>query len=259
MKENLTEVVYRWLKSNGYPISKNELSKQIATHPDFPSLNAVSDSLKELEIEYASLSIPVGSISELVGYFLAYVRKEKQEQLVLISRSKQGIITLFNGEDEEEVPENEFLHIWDGVIVVVDPSNKPIPEIYKRLPLIFLPSFLFILLVTILPAFYIGKWTEGISILLSAIGLGVCGLITYHELGANSALLSKFCALTKNSNCDAVLSSPAAKLFGRIGLGDIGIAFFSASMLSRVFLNQQATSWIFVTSLLAAPFTLLSV
>jgi uncharacterized membrane protein len=98
---------------------------------------------------------------------------------------------------------------------------------------------------------------------LSCVGVYVSYLIVQHELGLNSKILDKFCSgQNKKTNCDAVLSSKGATIFGLFKLSDVGLVYFTSLVFAWFVIalsNIQSTTIFFVLSTLAVPFTFFSI
>jgi uncharacterized membrane protein len=95
------------------------------------------------------------------------------------------------------------------------------------------------------------------------LGLAVSILLTIHEFGESNRLLHKVCHLNRLTNCNAVLQSSAAKLFGWLSMADIGLCYFAGSTLTLILSGVShnpggAVPWLFVLALCALPYTFFS-
>jgi hypothetical protein len=50
MNRKPEHILYRWLRSMKIPVSKMFLKQQLLSHPDYPSLLSITDTLDELNI-----------------------------------------------------------------------------------------------------------------------------------------------------------------------------------------------------------------
>jgi hypothetical protein len=57
MSKNLSTVIYNWLKELKIPVSKTYIRQQLLSHPDYPSLLSITDTLTELRIENIAVQI----------------------------------------------------------------------------------------------------------------------------------------------------------------------------------------------------------
>jgi uncharacterized membrane protein len=108
-------------------------------------------------------------------------------------------------------------------------------------------------------------WSLNLIVLftLCMAGVAVSILLTMHEFGESNRFLHKVCHLNRLTNCNAVLSSSAAKLFGWLSMSDIGLFFFMGSffalILSGVTHNPDAAiPWLLALAFCSFPYTIFS-
>ena len=99
-------------------------------------------------------------------------------------------------------------------------------------------------------------------VILKIIGLAASTLLILGELG--HPLFDRICPKWEKINCQAVMQSPASKLFGFIPMADIGGIYFSGSIILICFsvLNPYFFNQIYLLALLnllTLPYTIFSV
>ena len=74
----------------------------------------------------------------------------------------------------------------------------------------------------------------GISLLLAVnfAGLYISWLLLLKQMHIQSQYADKICSLFKQKDCNNVLDSKAAKLFGIVGWSEIGFGYFLTNLLS---------------------------
>ena len=99
-----------------------------------------------------------------------------------------------------------------------------------------------------------------ISLLLTInlAGLYIGWLLLLKQMRIQSRYADKICSLFKQKDCNNVLESKAAKLFGIISLSEIGFGYFSANVLLLLFFPASLSA-IALLNILTLPFTLWSV
>jgi uncharacterized membrane protein len=108
-----------------------------------------------------------------------------------------------------------------------------------------------------------GNQRMAISILmLKIIGFGACVLLVLGEL--HHPLFDKICPKGEKLNCHAVMESPAAKLFGKIPIADIGGIYFSGGIILICFTGVHPHFFhgvflLALLNLLTLPYTIFSV
>lgn len=259
-----THIIGMWLRACGYTLSEHQLNLELLSHPDFPSLNSITESLQRLGVEASAVKVEKSLLPELEGSFLAYLINDGVSVLVLVHdlKSHDLLISIVADKGKRfQMNRDEFLAQWNGIIVAVDEKHWSFKErlqpLKKVVPVVLLA-------VIFISCFFMGEtdiWTST-DFLLSFVGLSVCSIIVAHEQG--SSVASKFCTEGKHTSCSAVLSSRAAKLPFGIGLSDVGITYFSTLVLYWMAASLSgamviAADGAAIVALLAIPFTLFSV
>ncbi len=257
MNRTLYYILSKWLKEANYAIDFNKFEISLLSHPDYGGLTSVTDTLTEFGIENTAAQLPFEALSNLTEPFIAYIQQDHQQQFALLYPQTDRHIKLYLGEKMPEVITIEALKaLWTGNIVVVE--KKP------RTKKIWLPPYLSVLAYAALPILLTVIYTFSnptsfsiIFFIISQLGLGICIAIVNHQLGLNNGILSKFCTLSKNTSCDSVLNSKAAKLTKSIGLSDVGIVYFASQIficLLSCGLVVSTNGLLYLISIAAIPF-----
>lgn len=258
------QLIYRWLRLMKIPVSKAYLKQQLLSHPDYPSLLSITDTLDELNIENGAFVVEKEKIKEMPVPFLAHTGKRGGEFELITDCTKY-------------IDKNpDFGKQWDGIAVVAEKperfdntENKHmlLQEKRKRQVLWF-----FIFFISGLSLFSVANnfsWQYAGLLLTTIAGLSVAVLIAEHELGISNEFTEQLCAAGKHTDCDAVMASKGSKLpqwLNPIAVGwtDAGIIYFSSVFLLLIVsgFTGIVQSEAVVLSLLAAgslPFTVFSV
>jgi uncharacterized membrane protein/glutaredoxin len=258
---HLEELMILWLGKMGYTTHTKTLRKRLLSHPDYPGLIAITDTLTDLSIDNAAAQLSPNSLKELNEPFMAHIQNGSEEQFVYVEPLGNGTLKVYRDTAHPLVVSfAQFSKLWTGLIVACDRNEAHSFQWKEHRQSLALGGILASALVLFClsnpPAASIAHF------ILSLAGLLVCALIVGHEMQAKNALAAKFCSMGKNLSCDAVLGSGAATLFGGIKLSDAGLVFFSAQTLSwlvgGVAMDTVTASQALV-SLIALPFTLFSV
>ncbi|WP_417290650.1 vitamin K epoxide reductase family protein [Corallibacter sp.] len=225
------------MKRNKIKIPAEELAIQLLSHPSYPSLHAVTGVLDHFKIENIALEIPksVDVLNQLLNTFFAVLNIEGQNEYAVIKKQKTKIKYSTYTKSYINCNYQEFLSIWNGIVVVID-NEKPIrlerSELYENKTI--LNVLFFCLSLGFLYSFFNSTPTifEGIHFLLSVLGLALSVLISKQELGFSSSLTDGLCAIGGKVDCDAVLNSKGATVFELIKLSDISLIYFSGLVIS---------------------------
>ena len=251
-------IIGLFLSKNNISIHNEELNLQLLSHPNYPSIIAISDLFTYFNIDNLVIEVPqtISILNQLPKFFLAHIEKENGEKsIVLIEKTLTQLKLIFDNDKEEIYSFSNFIKIWSGIIIVIENNtNKAI--ITKKTANISIKIFFALALLVLL--FAILK-SENLNLsnisyfLLAIIGAYISFLLIQKELGIQSKNVDKFCKATKQSNCDAVINSKGATLFKSIKLSDVSFIYFLSILMffSIYFItnNQLPEKIIFITSL----------
>lgn len=247
--KNMLKLIQKFLQINRYSEVKSEFKDLFLSHPNYPSLFAITDSFDLLSIENAAVRVPKEQIVDLPSNFLAYFKDE----LILVEKAKNFVRINTMKKGSQKISYDKFLLDWNGVIVAIEPNNVVARE-NLRVELSWLKYFVPFLLLGGLSFFYNTYNVFSIIFLLtSSLGLIVSTLIVQEKLGFKNSVISNFCNLSTNSSCNSVLGFNENYENKWISFSDLPLLFFGASFIA--ILVQPLSSSIFVgfLSLLAIP------
>ncbi len=75
-------------------------------------------------------------------------------------------------------------------------------------------------------------------LLVNFFGVYVCYLLVLKQMNVHSKFADKICSTFSQSDCNNVLESNAAKLWGVLGWSEVGLGYFFSNVLMIVFLPQ---------------------
>lgn len=241
----LTKRVINLIKGSKLPIAKNWIHKTIESHPDFPSLLCIYETLN------------------LAGIKCIIHQKEKQNiknislpTLFHLSTDDIELIT------KEAQITNTILEQWTGVLLNIDfvkskitiPYLKALEEQKKKttfsnIAYSIAATCLFILT-------FLNPTFEKIALFCSSI-IGV--LISYQlflkEKGNSPKWVNSFCSSLGNG-CDKVLSTSLSKGFYGITLADISMLYFLLIISLQLFYPNPTLTYLILFA--AFPTTLIS-
>ena len=277
--EPVVKTVIAFLKLLEVKVNNATVDETLQSHPDWPSLLCISDSLIKWHVPNAAGRIDKKDIEQLPVPFIAYSSFGKI-QLSIITKVDNGFVTSFTektnrGKESGTVSKEDFLKIWDGVYLIAEPTkesgekdfvaNKKAGYVKQLIPSLFFLAVISFLAWSLHQSVVIFQLNELIiysqfAILL--IGVIVTSLLLWYEVDKNNAALKKVCAGIAKGNCDAILSSKQSKLFSWLSWSEVGFFYFAGSLLSLVFAGNNLPgsivllSWL---SLLALPYTVFSI
>lgn len=264
--KNVETILMLLLSALKIKVPGDALRKCMRSHPDYPSMLAISDCLSEWRIPNDTYQISREQYHpEAFDYpFVAYIPKRG---FMLVTSISNGIVRYSDESGKDRtIGENVFLDIWNGIFLHATPDVNAkvafkqeswgIMDIYRQ-------SVPILIFMTLLVLFYIGV-AQGFnyeSLVLSVLklgGLSVSILLLLHLIDANSPIIASVCSFGSKSNCNHVLSSSAARIFGWLSWSEVGFFYFSSTSL-LLFVGQTFFPLLAILNLLCLPYTVWSI
>ncbi|HEU5166858.1 MAG TPA: vitamin K epoxide reductase family protein, partial [Chitinophagaceae bacterium] len=219
MSTSISTTVYNWLREMKIPVSKTYINQHLLSHPEYPSLLSITDTLTELRIENAAVQIQKDQLHEVDIPFLAHLNGNGGEFVIIKNHNNV----------DQQIP--GFYDRWRGVIIA---AEKPLNWIHKEnidwlnantkttRALLFTFSILaFFILFSNIVSF---DWVKAGLMLIAAAGIFVFWMIVSKDLGIENKIADRVCG--KEADCNTVIHSELAKLPFGIGWSDAGIIYF---------------------------------
>lgn len=247
-------LVKKLLIESKYSNVVEEFEDLFSSHPNYPSLYAITDSLSLLGIENLAIKIPKEQFIELPEIFLTLYKGE----LVLLSKKNDLITILDEKGKKSKLTLDLFIRDWDQIIIAVEPNSEKGIGLKKtsKWVLLGLPILLLIFFSLLLNGYSI---SSTLLLGLSVLGLALSVLILQEKFGIKTELVSKFCNMNQETSCDSVIKSNESQITSWLSFTDLPLLFFGSNLLSLLLSPIFSVSIISGLSLLAIPFLVYSV
>lgn len=254
----MNSVLQQFLSKHGLSNLQTEFDDNYESHPNYPSLFALTDTFTLLHIENVAANVPKDQLDELPMYFLAYVNNGVNgNDISLIENLGDKVGVTFEGKKKKYFSIDEFKNLWNGVVIAIEPNidnNKFEPE----------SSFskIIYLTLTLVGVFLVKQWSvfslEGtISFFLYLIGFVVSILIILEKLNQSEESISKLCSFNENTSCNSVIKSTQTKINKWIDFSDLPILFFSIA-ITAMLIDTSSFLVLNAMSLLSVPIVIYS-
>ncbi len=239
---------------------------QIKVHPNYPSLLAITDCLNDLGVASLATRINEEQLKEIPYPAIAHLHKNNGHFVVLkqLADKKMHYIDPEAGVVIE--PVEEFEKKWTGVALLVEAKEKSGEADYKqkRKSEIFSSGSLYLSgsLVSVMllwSAFILGPL---LLYFLKVLGFIICMLLLQKQFGGGNTYIAAICRIGSKTDCDAVIHSPASRLFGLIHLSEIGLWYFFGGSLwlaLSTIVGAPGTGVLLLLNILALPLSLFSI
>jgi uncharacterized membrane protein len=251
----MIHLLKKYLQKNGYSNQKEVFEDLFLSHPNYPSIFAITDSLNVLSIENIAIKVPKEQFIDLPESFLAMYRGD----IVFTKKTNQSVTIETDTAKKQKLTINEFLSGWNEVVIAIEPNANPVLKKEKKNTswLVYtLP------LITLIGASLVSLNYNFNSIVLlatSIIGLMLSVFIVQEKLGIKNEIASKFCNINPNTSCDSVIKSKKSEINKWVGFSDLPLLFFSISTISILIQPEFSNKIVGFISLLSIPAILYSI
>ncbi|SHI34241.1 vitamin K epoxide reductase family protein [Flavobacterium terrae] len=247
----MLNIIKKYLNLNKYYDQKELFEEAFLSHPNYPSLYAVTDTLSYLAIDNLAVKVPKDQFAELPKYFLSVYKGA----LALIKKDNSAVLVESEKGKRLTITSDEFLREWGQIVVVIesntDVKNFQIKNSYSNGVLYLLPVLLLVLLST----FSFNFSAFSFSVLgLTIIGLLVSVLILQEKFGIKTEIGSKLCNVNAQASCESVIRSNKSEIFKGLSFYDLPILFFVINFLALLTDPNNSSLPIVCLSLVSIPF-----
>lgn len=245
----MIDLVKKYLEENRYSNQKADFEDLFLSHPNYPSVFAITDSLDVLSIENVAIKVPKEQLPELPESFLALYKKE----MVLVSKTNTSIRIESEKGKKQNLDFNEFLTDWNGVVIAIEPNSDTSIVSKKNDQKWFSYSLPFIVLIILSIALRNYSFNAVLALVTSVTGLIISVFIVQEKFGINNEMVSRFCNINPNTSCDSVIKSNKSDINKWIDFSDLPLLFFGISVLSIALQPESSSTVIGFLSLLSVP------
>jgi thiol-disulfide isomerase/thioredoxin len=268
-----------FLRLLGVKVNNATVDETLQNHPDWPSLLCISDALIKWKIPNGAGQIGNTNVDQVPTPFIAHTN-DKENPLAIVSQVNEDKVIFYQKNYKRLSLESRetFCKKWDGVYLIAEPNEHSGEPHYERkhksqllvslLPVtafvIFFFATAFVLLTNIKSALAISPlYSRGIMLqyLISIAGLLLSASLLWYETDKNNPLLNKVCTGIAKGNCNAILTSKAAKIFRWLSWSEVGFFYYAGSLLCMLFAGRNIppfVSLIALFNILAVPYPLYS-
>ncbi|MEM7310601.1 MAG: vitamin K epoxide reductase family protein [Planctomycetota bacterium] len=227
------------------PVTRDAVRDEIRSHPHFPSLMGARDALEGWGLSTLALRGGIDLLRQAPAPSLAHLAV-RGGCFVVVERIEGDRIVYRDpllGECDEAL--STFEAMWSGAFLAIEPPDPaaaepphtsetqapaPEPDRWRRAS----PAALTLIAL----GFAAFAWSQGggsragALLLLELLGLALALPLVRHYLRPDAGQPSALCRSGARVDCRKVLESPAATLFGRVPLADVGLVYFAGGFLT---------------------------
>jgi protein-disulfide isomerase len=243
MPENYN-YLFQYLEKEEITIDKKEFEFQVQSHPDYPSLIAITDTLHFFNIENGVLRVSNTEIELLPNRFIAFLKNDKNEVEEYFVE-KKGIYYYCTKNKNIEILDNDMLiACWSDIVLLVEKSEMEQINNKKN----HSNWFLFIIILGFFGAtlfwFHL-DWHSSLFFIFPILGVLFSVAALKDLFGTKSELLNKFCNLTNTTSCSAIVGSNKWAVFKYFNFSDLSLVFFSSQLFGLFLFQLSGTTTAF--------------
>lgn len=256
------DYLYKYLQKERIYINEKEFEFQLQSHPDYPSLLSITDTLTFFNINNGAINVGSSEIELLPDRFVTFFReKQKKPQLLLIEKK---------GNDYFQTKEKETLRLslseledkWGGVVLIAEKPEFEHTKSTNKLSWV-LPLSLSIIFIVFLFQCEANLQTK-LFFLFPILGILFSIAAIKDLFGIRNEFLNNFCSMTNATSCNSVVGSKKWRIFEIVNFSDLSVVFFTSQILGLlVFLFSGNTTVYFTIQklllIVSIPVLLLSV
>jgi len=228
---NKFNYLFQYLDKENINIDKEEFLFQNQSHPDYPSLLSIADTLSFFNIDNGVIRVEVSDIKSLPDHFVAFLNEEMSSpQLYFVERKGN---TFFCTKDKKPlaISKSELKSRWKDIVLLVEkPKNEEVLKPTKNSGAWVLQIFALVLLVLMISQFETDFATK-LFLVFPIIGILFSIAALKDLFGTKSELLNSFCNMTASTSCATVVDSTKWKIFEIVNFSDLSILFFVSQFL----------------------------
>ncbi|TVR37017.1 MAG: hypothetical protein EA390_00315 [Balneolaceae bacterium] len=207
-------------------MSERYCKKRIASHPDYPSILAVADTLQKLGIPHTVARSNKENLSDI-----------PLPALLHLDTAGGSLLPVYNADDLEV--SKEKLNSWSGVLIkaeppkeIADKENKKALDEEKRFKLLSSLLIFAAAGLVVIPLLFSFSWVQLLLLATALAGVGTGYVLFAKDLGITYQTVESFCNAGTGAGCGKVLRSEEGKLFGFITFSDLTLGYFAAQLVA---------------------------
>ncbi|GHN00315.1 hypothetical protein WSM22_18040 [Cytophagales bacterium WSM2-2] len=266
-EDNAVLVTLKLLELLKVPFT-SKFSREIRLHPEFPNLLSISNALHELNVANIAVKISPDQLSEMSFPAISQVHANNGS-FIIILKIENGLVQYLDSNlANAQTTVDDFAKHWTGYLLLAETNEKSGEPNYienRKLEILSRIRYaaLAILLIIAVSVLLFLKPASAFPVLLNVLGVGLCIALLMQTFGQKSLLSEAVCKPNSKIDCNQVINSSVAKVYGDISLAEIGLLFFAGGLLTNLLLALNSYSvfnpYLYFLYMLSVPFTIFSI
>ncbi len=227
------DYLFQYLEKEDIFIDKSDFEFQMRSHPEFPSLLSVADTLEYFGIKNNIVHLSISDIELLPKRFVVLLSgliDQVPINLLCLIEKRDGKYFDVSSKIPEEIDNKSIITRWQNVVLLIENQNVEEVKTIKNkflwiLPLLFGLTFLLIL------SLLRGNLESKLFFFFPIIGILFSIAALKNLFGVKNELIAGFCNITTSTNCSSIIDSNKWKIFKILNFSDLAVLFFASQLL----------------------------
>ncbi|KAF2511514.1 thioredoxin domain-containing protein [Flavobacterium zhairuonense] len=228
--------LFHYLEKENIKVDKVEFLFQIQSHPDYPSILAIADTLTFFNIQNAFLKVNISEIELISKRFIAHLIEKNSGPSLDIEfyfvEQKNGSYFCSKDGTTYEITRSELESRWNGIVFLIEKEgSENIKKFKKNNSFWILSSFCLILFLMVITMFEKNA-ISNFFLVFPIIGI-LFSIVALQDLfEVRSGLIDSFCNISSSASCADIISSKKWKIFAFLDLSSLSIVFYTTQLIS---------------------------
>lgn len=252
MKNSVTSFLHSFLCRLRLKIDVLHIRDIYVKHPLPHSIRSLSDTLDELYVPNMVCRLVFEQLFEIRGPFIIVAGKGEYP-FFIVDRLDKGerTISLRSASGKNvKLTFDQFRAVWDGTVLMAEKGEHTEEEsrliywIKQGLSFIDLTKKYWLSVLMVYLLFWGTVQNTDVSDMRYLVKLGgvFVSLLVIVKSSLNPRIVQRFCHFGAHNDCNDVFQSAGAKMFGWVSLGELSLAYFSASLVWGIFITANPAS-----------------
>jgi len=266
---NIEASVIKLLKASAIHVNSDTIIDELEKHPDYPSLLTISDVLNNFNIKNNAFRLEPGELQQIACPFIVHTSSNGGDFVVVNQIDADTVVVSSEKWNKHKIKLGDFQKTFKGIVLTIDPSDVKLPEKtftttlnQIKTPLAITGLLLILVAALVYHTDYFAGYTWQILLLtlFKTAGLITSVLLLVQAIDGDNPLIQKLCT-GANTNCKAILSSKAAKVFDWLSWSEVGFFYFAGTWLVLLFGGHSVSllQVLAVLNIVSLPYTFYSI
>jgi len=263
---NADAAIINLLRQSSINIDSGQIIAELERHPEYPSLLAISDVLTAFGIENKAHRVDFDELTHLTCPFIAHTRSDAGDFVVINKIESEKILISNEKRTKYNLHKDEFRKKYAGVVLSVNPAtniNTSFNLSSILTPFAIAIIFLILIIGITFHTNYTLNYTWQILFLtiFKTAGIFISSLLLLQSIDHNNPFIQRLCQGRAKTDCNAILSSKAAKIFEGLSWSEVGFFYFTGTWSLLLFGGHSAFQIMVLTTLniISLPYTFYSI